>query len=672
MSSNDGRNGTYFELGGGEPRRRVLDLSVDPAEFPRPRATLGRRRKARENARVETRSARAEGPRRPFRASSRRRPRDRKARLEGRRRVAEKREGPGTERLSGTETRRARRRRADGGPPPSPAARSVEALHAARAPSRRSCASAAARRTQRAATKEAARRRQRQVSSGSFGARGARGNDSSPSCGSRASCTGATRPPRKKAARVLAARRLGTPRMNRRRTRGRFPRGCLARARATKVSRPPSPSRAGRSATRRAKCTACAPRCGRMSTRPTGRVAARLRGAGRAVRGRGHGAGLERAGASFDEKASPDELQPKTPKARNGQPDRRHFGPVGAGRRAHATRQPWWPATFDDERAEAVRDAFESIAGAPARETLSRTLGKKTKSEIGTPGDTARLSSARARGTPASRLAKTAVLQTSPSGFCRNARRRTPPPRRARRATRSAAECTFQPRRVSRPTSSRPTSSRPRFSRSVSREAGDRLVRACVLALARRARAAPKPGDRGPAFAFSAVTGSASLSRRRARRGRSRAARARRVHVRAAHQQEFRVFGGATFHGNGRFEVESLRAELSVGDASERRRRGDENAAAVSPGTPRARGAERAAAARQRRTASRIPCDACARRTRAAARKSQTLGATAARVRMVPREMRARLARGGGARELSLGFARAAARAAVAKLKAAG
>ena len=135
---------------------------------------------------------------------------------------------------------------------------------------------------------------------------------------------------------------------------------------------------------------------------------------------------------------------------------------------------------------------------------------------------------------------KMAVLQTSPSGFCRNARRRTPPSRRrAARDALQAAECTFQPRRVSRPTSSQTDFVQTAFfEKRLSRSARRGSFGARVLALARRARAAPKLETAGPAFAFSAVTGErvvkppARTSREEAEGARARRAQARRASTR--------------------------------------------------------------------------------------------------------------------------------------------
>ena len=348
--------------------------------------------------------------------------------------------------------------------------------------------------------------------------------------------------------------------------------------------------------------------------------------------GAGTQAGLERAGASFDEKASfrraLAEKAEKAEKAEADDPDAGVFGAAfDAGRLAHATRQPWWPATFDDERAEAVRDAFESIAGARgARETLSRTpLGKKTKSEIGTPGDTARLSSAHARGTPASRLAKDGRSSNVAERLLskRAAADAAVEAARAARDALEAAECTFQPRRVSRPTSSRPTSSRPRFSRSVSREAGDEARSERVFSPSRAARALRRSQETaGPAFAFSAVTGErvvkppARTSREEAEaRELAECTFAPRINK----NSEFLAERRSTETDGSRSRASARR--LSVGASSEHDDEATKTPPRVSPGNPAKRAALEIQGRRggppKRRTASRIPCDACARRTRA-------------------------------------------------------
>ena len=680
---------------------RVLDLSVDPAEFAE---TTARRweddRKARENALESKRAARALEEATPSV------PRFVAPPVAGLEDATwnddaawrEKREGPWHERLSRTETRleSAPPTSADGGPSPSPAARSVEALHAARAlhveaqlRERRRAAD------ERAATKEAAETASApKMSSGSFEAHAARarkrliavmrlarvlleGDANAAEEGGEGSRDGET-------SRDTANESTANART--------LPREAVSRVlRATKMlpTTVPESREAQRDEARKVYrlCAALREDVDASDEPASRRVSAVL--VARFV-GAGTQAGLERAGASFDEKASFRRASAeKAEKAEADDPDAGVFGAAfDAGRLAHATRQPWWPATFDDERAEAVRDAFESIAGARgARETLSRTpLGKKTKSEIGTPGDTARLSSAHARGTPASRLAKKKDGRSSDVAerllSKRAAADAAVEAARAARDALEAAECTFQPRRVSRPTSSRPTSSRPRFSRSVSREAGDEARSERVFSPSRAARALRRSQETaGPAFAFSAVTGErvvkppARTSREEAEaRELAECTFAPRINK----NSEFLAERRSTETDGSRSRASARR--LSVGASSERRRRGDENAAARKPWEPReARGARNPAPPRRPAEAPHGFENTVRRmreaNARAAARKSQTLGAVERRASwMDPREMRARLAAGTEARvKLSPGFrARARERraAAVAKLKA--
>ena len=670
---------------------RVLDLSVDPAEFAE---TTARRweddRKARENALESKRAARALEEATPSV------PRFVAPPVAGLEDATwnddaawrEKREGPWHERLSRTETRleSAPPTSADGGPSPSPAARSVEALHAARAlhveaqlRERRRAAD------ERAATKEAAETASApKMSSGSFEAHAARarkrliavmrlarvlleGDANAAEKGGEGSRDGET-------SRDTANESTANART--------LPREAVSRVlRATKMlpTTVPESREAQRDEARKVYrlCAALREDVDASDEPASRRVSAVL--VARFV-GAGTQAGLERAGASFDEKASFRRASAENAeKAEADDPDAGVFGAAfDAGRLAHATRQPWWPATFDDERAEAVRDAFESIAGARgARETLSRTpLGKKTKSEIGTPGDTARLSSAHARGTPASRLAKDGRSSNVAERLLskRAAADAAVEAARAARDALEAAECTFQPRRVSRPTSSRPTSSRPRFSRSVSREAGDEARSERVFSPSRAARALRRSQETaGPAFAFSAVTGErvvkppARTSREEAEaRELAECTFAPRINK----NSEFLAERRSTETDGSRSRASARR--LSVGASSERRRRGDENAAARKPWEPReARGARNPGPPRRPAEAPHGFENTVRRmreaNARAAARKSQTLGAVERRASwMDPREMRARLAAGTEARvKLSPGFrARARARAA--------
>ena len=661
---------------------RVLDLSVDPAEFAE---TTARRweddRKAREDALESKRAARALEEATPSA------PRFVAPPVAGLEDATwnddaawrEKREGPWHERLSlRTETRleSAPPTSADGGPSPSPAARSAEALHAARAlhveaqlRERRRAAD------ERAATKEAAETASApKMSSGSFEAHAARarkrlvavmrlarvlleGDANAAEEGGEGSRDGET-------SRDTANESTANART--------LPREAVSRVlRATKMlpATVPESREAQRDEARKVYrlCAALREDVDASDEPASRRVSAVL--VARFV-GAGVQAGLERAGASFDEKVS---LRRRAEKAEADDPDAGVFGAAfDAGRLARATRQPWWPATFDEERAEAVRDAFESIAGARgARETLSRTpLGKKTKSS---PGDAARVSSARARGTPASRAEEGRSNVAERLASKRAEADAAVEAARAARDALEAAECTFRPRLTPRPTSS----SAKRFSRSVSL-GGDERRSERVFSPSRAARALRRSQETAGAFAFSAVTGErvdkppARTSREEAEaRELAECTFAPRINKKSELLAERRV---AETEGP-RSRVSARR--LSVGASSARRRGGDESAAARKPWEPR--GARNPAPLR--RPAGAPPgFENTVRRmreanARAAARKSQTLGAVERRASWVdPREMRARLAAGTEARvKLSPGFrARARERraAAVAKLKA--
>jgi len=653
---------------------RVLDLSVDPAEFAE---TTARRweddRKAREDALESKRAARALEEATPSA------PRFVAPPVAGLEDATwnddaawrEKREGPWHERLSlRTETRleSAPPTSADGGPSPSPAARSAEALHAARAlhveaqlRERRRAAD------ERAATKEAAETASApKMSSGSFEAHAARarkrlvavmrlarvlleGDANAAEEGGEGSRDGET-------SRDTANESTANART--------LPREAVSRVlRATKMlpATVPESREAQRDEARKVYrlCAALREDVDASDEPASRRVSAVL--VARFV-GAGVQAGLERAGAFFDEKVS---LRRRAEKAEADDPDAGVFGAAfDAGRLARATRQPWWPATFDDERAEAVRDAFESIAGARgARETLSRTpLGKKTKSS---PGDAARVSSARARGTPASRAEEGRSNVAERLASKRAEADAAVEAARAARDALEAAECTFRPRLTPRPTSS----SAKRFSRSVSL-GGDERRSERVFSPSRAARALRRSQETAGAFAFSAVTGErvdkppARTSREEAEaRELAECTFAPRINKKSELLAERRVA-----------ETEGPRSRasarrLSVGASSARRRGGDESAAARKPWEPR--GARNPAPLR--RPAGAPPgFENTVRRmreanARAAARKSQTLGAVERRASWVdPREMRARLAAGTEARvKLSPGF-RARARASAA------
>ena len=669
---------------------RVLDLSVDPAEFAE---TTARRweddRKAREDALESKRAARALEEATPSV------PRFVAPPVVGLEDATwnddaawrEKREGPWHERLSRTDETRLKESApptsADGGPSPSPAARSAEALHAARAlhveaqlRERRRAAD------ERAATKEAAETASApKMSSGSFEAHAARarkrlvavmrlarvlleGDANAAEEGGEGSRDGET-------SRDTANESTANART--------LPREAVSRVlRATKMlpATVPESREAQRDEARKVYrlCAALREDVDASDEPASRRVSAVL--VARFV-GAGVQAGLERAGASFDEKVSLRRRAEKAEKAEADDPDAGVFGAAfDAGRLAHATRQPWWPATFDDERAEAVRDAFESIAGARgARETLSRTpLGKKTKSS---PGELpARVSSARARGTPASRaeegrsdVAERLVSKRAAADAAVEAAR-------AARDALEAAECTFRPRLTPRPTGTK--------SRSVFL-GGDERRSERVFSPSRAARALRRSQDTASsAFAFSAVTGErvdkppARTSREEAEaRELAECTFAPRINKKSELWAERR--GGLHETEGPRSRASARR--LSVGASSARRRGGDENAAARKPWEPRGGVFGARNPAPLRRPAGAPPgFENTVRRmreanARAAARKSQTLGAVERRASWVdPREMRARLAAGTEARvKLSPGFrARARERraAAVAKLKA--
>ena len=316
---------------------RVLDLSVDPAEFAE---TTARRweddRKARENALESKRAARALEEATPSV------PRFVAPPVAGLEDATwnddaawrEKREGPWHERLSRTETRleSAPPTSADGGPSPSPAARSVEALHAARAlhveaqlRERRRAAD------ERAATKEAAETASApKMSSGSFEAHAARarkrliavmrlarvlleGDANAAEKGGEGSRDGET-------SRDTANESTANART--------LPREAVSRVlRATKMlpTTVPESREAQRDEARKVYrlCAALREDVDASDEPASRRVSAVL--VARFV-GAGTQAGLERAGASFDEKASFRRASAeKRRKSRSGRPGRRRF-----------------------------------------------------------------------------------------------------------------------------------------------------------------------------------------------------------------------------------------------------------------------------------------------------------------------------------------------------------
>ena len=234
--------------------------------------------------------------------------------------------------------------------------------------------------------------------------------------------------------------------------------------------------------------------------------------------GAGVQAGLERAGAVFDERAARRRLDRNKKKDDDSDADDSDAGVFGAafdaGRVARAASRPWWPASFDDARADAARDAFESIAGARAAcEALSRTpLGKKAKSPR-SPGDAAaRKSDGASRNglTPASR---TREAQSRSDIAERLAAKRAAADAaveaaRAARDALEAAECTFRPKLTPRLSSARAKQKNPSTPSLGGGSGAANVSSERVFSPSRAARALRRGREAAPpSSAFSAVTG---------------------------------------------------------------------------------------------------------------------------------------------------------------------
>lgn len=642
-----------------------VDLEVDPAEFA---ATTARRweeeKRAREDALDAKREARAIEEATPsvprFVAPS-------VAGLEHEtwnrdEYWRERREGPWHERLSRTETPSQKKgERADedeaaaslsanlSGPSMSPATRSAEALHAARA-----------------LHVEAQLRERRREAEAVAATKEAAATASAPKMSSRSFEAHASRARKRlvavmRLARVLLAGDLfateerGAETLTSRTTAQTLPREAVARVlRATKMlpSTIPEAREAQRDEARKVYrlCEALrddtdASDDATKNAVVSATLVARFVGAG--VQ-----AGLERAGASFDEKAL---RSRRDDESDADDPDAGIFGAAfDAGRLAHARRQPWWPASFDDERAEAVRDAFESLAGArAARETLSRTpLGKKTKSSpvAAIPGMTpVKPADAVALGvTPSSRKTKSRANVAERLAAKRAAADAAVEAARAARDALEAAECTFRPKLTPRPSSTRRLSTP-----SLGGGLGETDASERVFSPSRAARALRRSHETAEALAFSAVTGE--------RRDKPPARTSR-------EEKEARELAECTFapriNRNSKLlaraaetKTKTKRATrgadaFAVSDADERRRARDDTAffsETRKPWEPRGVNAARLAPPRRPAGAPRGFENTVRRmreaNARAAAQKNLALGAVERRASWLdPREMRRRLA----------------------------
>ena len=386
--------------------------------------------------------------------------------------------------------------------------------------------------------------------------------------------------------------------------------------------------------------------------------------------GAGVQAGLERAGASFDEKALRSEARDNESDADD--PDAGIFGAAfDAGRLAHARRQPWWPVSFDDERVEAVRDAFESLAGArAARQTLSRTpLGKKTKASpaAAIPGMTPiKPADAVAFGvTPSSRKIKSRANVAERLAAKRAAADAAVEAARAARDALEAAECTFRPKLTPRPSSTRRLSTP-----SLGGGLGETDASERVFSPSRAARALRRSHETAEALAFSAVTGE-RLDKPPARTSREeKEARELAECTFAPRINRNSKFLARAAETKARTKTNTKRATrgadaFAVSDADERRRARDENASfseTRKPWEPRGANAARLAPPRRPAGAPRGFENTVRRmreaNARTAAQKNLALGAVERRASWLdPREMRRRLAEETEARrKLSPGF----------------